>query len=239
MGDPRKQKKKYVAPKKPFDSDRFEQELQLIGTYGLRNKRELWKHRTILSHYRRNARQMQALTPSERELQERELITKLTRIGILTAEPTLDRVLDLTLADLLERRLQTIVFRKGLASSMHHSRQLVTHGHIALDGARVNTPQRIITAAEEERLQYTNKSPLNDMSHPARIAASDAATRVAAPFEEGNEYERGGRPERGRSERGRPARGRPKPERPAPEKPENAEPVTNADLEPAGEEKHE
>jgi small subunit ribosomal protein S4 len=234
MGDPRKQKKKYIAPKKPFDSDRFEQELQLIGTYGLRNKRELWKHRTILSHYRRNARQMQALAPSEREQQERELITKLTRIGILTTEPTLDRVLDLTLEDLLERRLQTIVFRKGLASSMHHSRQLVTHGHIALDGARVNTPQRIITAAEEERLQYTNKSPLNDMSHPARIAASDAATRVAAPFEDGDGSERDGRPERGRPERGRPERGRPERKRP-----ESAEPVTNADLPPAGEEKHE
>ncbi len=234
MGDPRKQKKKYVAPKKPFDSDRFEQELQLIGTYGLRNKRELWKHRTILSHYRRNARQMQALAPSEREQQERELITKLTRIGILTTEPTLDRVLDLTLEDVLERRLQTIVFRKGLASSMHHSRQLVTHGHIALDGARVNTPQRIITAAEEERLQYTNKSPLNDMSHPARIAASDAATRVAAPFEDGDGSERDGRPERGRPARGRPERGRPERKRP-----ESAEPVTNADLPPAGEEKHE
>jgi small subunit ribosomal protein S4 len=214
MGDPRKQKKKYVAPKKPFDSDRFEQELQLIGTYGLRNKRELWKHRTDLSHYRRNARNMLALPPSERELQERELVTKLTRIGILTTEPTLDHVLDLTLENVLERRLQTIVFRKGLASSMHHARQLVTHGHIALDGARVNTPQRLITAAEEDRLQYTTKSPLNDMSHPARIAASDAATRVAEPFEGADDVER-------------------------PKKPESAEPVTNADLPPAGEEKHE
>ncbi len=230
MGDPRKQKKKYVAPKKPFDSDRFEQELQLIGTYGLRNKRELWKHRTILSHYRRNARQMQALAQSEREQQERELVTKLTRIGILTTEPTLDNILDLTLEDLLERRLQTIVFRKGLASSMHHSRQLVAHGHIALDGARVNTPQRIITAAEEERLQYTTKSALNDMSHPARIAASDAATRgPAKPFEEGDGFERRGRPERGRPER----------KRPEPKRPESAEPVTNADLAPSGEEKHE
>lgn len=214
MGDPRKQKKKYVAPKKPFDSDRFEQELQLIGTYGLRNKRELWKHKTDLSHYRRNARHMLALSVSEREQNERELVTKLTRVGILRAEPTLDRVLDLTLEDMLERRLQTIVFRKGLASSMHHARQLVTHGHVALDGARVNTPQRLITVSEEERLQYTTKSPLNDMSHPARIAASDAATRVAEPFEGADDVDR-------------------------PRRPEGKEPVTNADLPAAGEEKHE
>jgi len=211
MGDPRKQKKKYVAPNKPFDSDRFEQELQLIGAYGLRNKKELWKHRTDLSNYRRNARRMLALPPSERELQERELVTKLTRIGILTTEPTLDHVLDLTLENLLERRLQTIVFRKGLASSLHHARQLVTHGHVALDGARVTTPQRLVTVSEEDRLQYTTKSPLNDMSHPARIAASDAATRATtARFEAADGVSRG--------------------------RPDEAEPVTNDDLGTEGDE---
>ena len=212
MGDPRKQKKKYVAPKKPFDSDRFEQELQMIGSYGLRNKKELWKHRTELSNYRRQARNLLALPVSERELQEKELVNKLARLGILTTEPTLDHVLDLTMENLLERRLQTIVFRKGLASSMHHARQLVTHGHIALDTARINTPQRIIAVAEEGRIQYTTKSALNDASHPARIAASDAATRATAEsFESADDVER-------------------------PERPAEAEPVTNEHLEPAGEE---
>ena len=239
MGDPRKQKKKYVAPKKPFDSDRFEQELQLIGTYGLRNKKELWIHRTDLSNYRRNARQMLALPLSERELHERELVSKLARIGVLKGEPTLDHVLDLTLDDLLERRLQTIVYRKGLASSMHHARQLVTHGHIALDGARVNTPKRLITVAEEERLQYTNKSALNDMSHPARIAAADAATRgPAQPFEETDRFERGGRDGR-RTDGRRTDRKKPEAGKSESGRPESAEPVTNADLPPAGEEKHE
>ena len=191
MGDPRKQKKKYVAPKKPFDSDRFEQELQLIGGYGLRNKKELWKHKTDLSNYRRQARQLLALPVTEREKEERELVDKLTRLGIITTEPTLDHVLDLTMEDVLERRLQTVVFRKGLASSMHHARQLVTHGHIALDGERVNTPRRLIAVAEEGRINYAPKSALNDASHPARIAASDAATRAsAAHLEEADEYER-------------------------------------------------
>jgi len=210
MGDPRKQKKKYVAPKKPFDSDRFEQELQLIGVYGLRNKKELWKHRTELSNYRRQARYLLALPVSERELQERELVNKLTRLGILTTEPTLDHVLDLEMENVLDRRLQTIVFRKGLAASMHHARQLVTHGHIALDAAKVNTPQRLITTAEEDRIRYTSKSALNDASHPARIAASDAATRVSATsFEDADDVE-------------------------PPSKSDEAEPVTNEDLAPDG-----
>jgi small subunit ribosomal protein S4 len=215
MGDPRKQKKKYDAPKKPFDSDRFEQELQMIGVYGLRNKRELWTHRTELSNYRRQARNLLALPVSEREQHERELVNKLNRLGILTSEPTLDHVLDVTMENLLERRLQTIVFRKGLASSMHHARQIVTHGHIALDAARVNTPQRMITVAEEDRLQYATKSALNDASHPARIAASDAAKRISAPsFEDGDDSRR-------------------------PERSDRTEPVTNNDIGPVGGEDNE
>lgn len=213
MGDPRKQKKKYVAPKKPFDSDRFEQELQMIGVYGLRNKKELWKHKTELSNYRRQARYLLALPVSDREHQERELVNKLVRLGILTAEPSLDHVLDLTMENLLERRLQTVVFRKGLASSMHHARQLVSHGHIALDAARVNTPQRLITVAEEDRIQYTAKSALNDSSHPARIAASDAAMRTSAEsLESADDFER---PKR------------------------SAEPVTNEDFESEGDDNDE
>ncbi|MFQ5831168.1 MAG: 30S ribosomal protein S4 [Candidatus Thorarchaeota archaeon] len=180
MGDPRRQKKKYVTPKRPYDSERFESELQLIGSYGLRNKRELWRHRTELSRYRRQARNLLALTAAERATFERELVDKLVRLGILTGEPTLDSVLDLTLENLLERRLQTIVFRKGMASSAYHARQLVTHGHIALDGAKLSTPSRLITLDEEARMSYVAKSPLNDDSHPARIAASAAAQRIAA-----------------------------------------------------------
>ncbi|MBD3404912.1 MAG: 30S ribosomal protein S4 [Candidatus Lokiarchaeota archaeon] len=183
MGDPRRQKKRYVAPKKPFDSERFEQELELVGGYGMRNKRELWRHKTELSRVRRQARNLLALPSSERAQLERELITKLTREGILTGEPTLDSVLDLTLEDVLERRLQTLVLRKGLACSPHHARQLVTHGHVAIDGARITTPSRIITISEEERLTYSASSPLNDDTHPARIAASSAA-QMAGDSEE-------------------------------------------------------
>ena len=180
MGDPRRQKKKYVIPKRPFDSDRFEQELQQIGLYGLRNKKELWKHRTQLSRYRRTARNLLAQSEEERERVEHELTQMLVRRGVLTKEPNLDNVLDLTLEDLLERRLQTIVFRKGLACSMHHARQLVIHGHIALNAARVMTPSRIITLQEEEHIQYSTKSPLNDSAHPARFAASEVAQRVVS-----------------------------------------------------------
>ncbi len=189
MGDPRRQKKKYVTPKRPFDTERFEQELQLIGSYGLRNKRELWRHKTELSRYRRTARNLLAIPESERRLMESELVNKLSRIGVLKGERLLDHVLDLTLEDVLERRLQTVVFRNGLACSMYHARQLVTHGHIALGDQRVNTPSRLLTVSEEDTLGYSPKSALRDESHPARVAASDVARRVAAGPEDFGDIE--------------------------------------------------
>ncbi len=242
MGDPRRQKKKYVVPKRPYDTERFEQELELIGAFGLRNKRELWRHSTELSNYRRQARQMLALPPSERQQIEKELVDKLAKIGILTEEPSLDSVLDLTLENILERRLQTIVFRKGMAASMHHARQLVAHGHIGLDSARVTTPARLITMGEADRIEYTNKSSLNDQSHPARIAASDAATRVVAPPEEFDDRQRGRRDDR-RGGRGRRDNRRGAPATPAATKPtppaprEEAAPVTDEEVAPIGDEK--
>lgn len=241
MGDPRRQKKKYVVPKRPFDTERFEQELELIGAFGLRNKRELWRHSTELSNYRRQARQMLAVPPSERQHLEKELVDKLAKIGILTEDPSLDHVLDLTLENILERRLQTIVFRKGMAASMHHARQLVAHGHIALDSARVTTPARLITIGESDRIAYTTKSSLNDQSHPARIAASDAATRVVEPPEEFDDSRdrRGGRGRRD-DRRGRSRDAPKKPAKPAPKKPDEdakTEPVSNEEIAPTGDEK--
>ncbi|MFW9966870.1 MAG: 30S ribosomal protein S4 [Candidatus Thorarchaeota archaeon] len=214
MGDPKRQKKKYVSPKRPFDSDRFESELQFIGTYGLRNKKELWRHKTELSRYRRQARSLLALTAEERATLETDLIGKLVRIGALTGEPTLDSVLDLTIEDVLERRLQTIVFRKGMASSAHHARQLVTHGHVALNQAKVTTPSRLISVAEENRITYIAKSPLNDESHPARVAASAAAQRITVEGTE-DDFEEDNR--RGRERRRMPDSGEFRESKPGPD----------------------
>ncbi|NWF95303.1 MAG: 30S ribosomal protein S4 [Candidatus Thorarchaeota archaeon] len=195
MGDPRRQKQKYAKPKRPFETERFEQELELLGSYGLRNKREIWRHRAELSNYRRQARRLQALPPADRVEEEKTLLDKVVRFGLLKSERSLEGILDLTLRDMLERRLQTIVFRKGYASSMYHARQLIVHGHVALDQARVRTPSRIISLAEESRLSLSPRSPLNDPSHPARIAASAAAERASMVEPEPREEEPGRRRE--------------------------------------------
>jgi small subunit ribosomal protein S4 len=44
------------------------------------------------------------------------------------------------LLSLLERRLDAVVLRAGLARTIYQARQLVTHGHITVDGAKVDRP---------------------------------------------------------------------------------------------------
>ncbi len=168
MGDPKKKRKKYTTPKRPYDVDTLREELRLIGLYGLRNKRELWKHRTELRRIRRMAREMLSLPPEERAEQERQLMARLRRLGLIGEKATLEDVLGLRVEDILERRLQTIVYRKGLARSPYQARQLIVHGHIAIDGRRVRVPSYLVEIDEEDRISYAETSPLADENHPLR-----------------------------------------------------------------------
>jgi small subunit ribosomal protein S4 len=157
MGDPKKPKKTWKGPRHPWRRDVLRREMELIGIYGLRNKRELWKAMTILRKFRHHARRLLA---QRDEKQVQELLSRLHRLGLLPANATLDDVLSLRVEDILERRLQTIVFRKGLAKSMHHARQLIVHGHIAIGGARVRTPNRLVTI-DEEKLIHPVGQPIS------------------------------------------------------------------------------
>jgi small subunit ribosomal protein S4 len=168
MGDPKRQKKKYETPRFPWRTDILQEELKLLGQYGLRNKRELWRHKTMLSEFRGIARALIGKSPEERRKTEEALLTRLKKLGIIRETAVLDDVLDLTIEDVLERRLQTIVFRKGLAKSIHQARQLITHGHIVIGKQRVTVPSYMVTRDEEEQITYAPQSPLANPSHPLR-----------------------------------------------------------------------
>ncbi|MDI6691314.1 MAG: 30S ribosomal protein S4 [Candidatus Bathyarchaeota archaeon] len=176
MGDPRKQRKKYATPRFPWRTDILQEELKLLGQYGLRNKHELWRHETMLSKFRGIARSLIGKAPGEREKIEEELLTRLKRLGVLPETAALDDVLDLTIEDILERRLQTIVFRKGLAKTIHQARQLITHGHISIGKQRVTVPGYMVMRDEENQIAYTTKSPLANPNHPIRQTIAVAAT---------------------------------------------------------------
>jgi small subunit ribosomal protein S4 len=50
---------------------------------------------------------------------------------------------------MLERRLDNAVWRSGLGSSRAQARQLVLHGHIAINGRKVNIPSYLVSVGEE------------------------------------------------------------------------------------------
>ena len=159
MGDPRRLKKKFKKPKRPFEKERIMEELEFLGKYGLRNKREYWKAKTTLANWRKIARQTRRLTKEKAVEAQKELIMKLNRLGIIGAEAAFEDVLLLTVEDVLKRRLQTLVFEKGLASTVHQARQYIVHGHIQVLGKKIDAPSYIVKLKEEDFLDFTPNSP--------------------------------------------------------------------------------
>ncbi len=183
MGDPKRQRKSYETPRHPWHKDQLEVELHLIGEYGLRNKHELWRYKTMLSEIRGIARSLLGTSEEERKRIEHEYLSKLGRTGVLSESATIDEVLDLEIRDLLERRLQTVVFRRGLAKTLHQARQLVSHGHISVAGKVISVPGYLVKRDEEQKLRYYPHSPLTRSDHPLRkvIAAAAAGQSLSEP----------------------------------------------------------
>ena len=146
----KKQRKKYETPLRPWDKERIEREKEILKKFGLRRKREIGRTETLLRKFRRMAREVIAKEDKQRE---KELLEKLKKLGILSGNVTLDNVLGLTLDDILERRLQTIVFRRGLANSMKQARQFIVHGHVKIGGRKVVYPSYLVPKDEEDQIQ--------------------------------------------------------------------------------------
>jgi len=183
MGDPKKKHKLYNTPKAPYDVATLEEELRLIGVYGLRNKRELWRKRTELSTLRRRARGMLSMDPVERADDQRALIRKLYNLGLVSENAGLEDVLTLNIQEILERRLQTVVFRRKLAKTPYQARQFITHGHIALGGRKVKAPSYHVSLMDEESLDYAESSPLHAREHPLRQEMTQEELKGGEPVE--------------------------------------------------------
>jgi small subunit ribosomal protein S4 len=170
LGDPRRPHKTYQTPRHPWRKEQLEEELHLLGDYGLRNKRELRRHETQLSEIRGIARTLLGATEEQRAQLERQYLKRMSRLGVLPETANVDNILDLNVKDLMERRLQTIVYRAGLARSIHQARQFVNHGHISVAGEVVSVPGYLVRKDEESRIGFQAFSALTNSQHPARVA---------------------------------------------------------------------
>jgi len=182
MGDPKYPRKVWRKPKRPLNYELKMDELQTLGTFGLRTKRELWKAHTELSRVRQQARSLLALTQEARAEKEPILLKSLSRIGLVSENASLDDVLNLKPTDLLARRLQTIVSNKLGFKTPYQARQAVIHGHIMVGDRKVDIPSYTVTVAEEDSVKFSPESKIPEMLEKTKAEAPKA--EVSAEGEE-------------------------------------------------------
>jgi len=162
------------TPRKPFDRDRLINELRIVGTYGLRNKREVWRVQLTLAKLRKAARELLTLDESDprRVFEGQALIRRIVRLGLLKPEERkLDYVLGLTVNQFMERRLQTCVAVRKLIgtskktgaganplNSIHHARVLIRQRHIAIGKQMVNIPSLMVRSSQEPHIDFAATS---------------------------------------------------------------------------------
>lgn len=181
--------KTYVTPRRPFEKERLDQELRLIGKYGLRNKREVWRVKYTLAKIRKAARELLTLDEKDpkRLFEGNALLRRLVRIGVLEEEQMkLDYVLGLRIDDFLERRLQTQVLKHALAKSIHHARVLIRQRHIRVRRQMVNIPSFIVRLDSEKHINFSLSSPYGG-GRPGRVKRKNLKKAQAGAEEEEEE----------------------------------------------------
>lgn len=168
MGDPRKFKNKYSGPAHPWQGARIEEERIVVREYGMRTKRELWKVQSKLKSFAAQAKRLIALSTPQAKLETKQLLERLNRLGLLPLTASLDDVLALTLKNLLDRRLQTFVFKKGLARTPLQARQFIVHEHILVGKRQVCSPNYLVPVADETQISLIATSSLANPEHPER-----------------------------------------------------------------------
>jgi small subunit ribosomal protein S4 len=168
MGDPKRLRKKYSTPVHPWNAANIELEKELIKEYKLGNKKEIWKISSVLKKYKDLAKKLIAVKTAQGEKERNQMMDKLFRWGLIGEGAALDDVLSLNVKDLMERRLQSLVFRMGLSRSMKQARQFIVHRHVRVGNKKITFPSYIVSRDEEGQIQFDGQSTLSDAEHPER-----------------------------------------------------------------------
>lgn len=167
MGHPRKARKQYDTPSHPWNAARIKSENKLVVKYGLRTKKEVWKAETTIKRYRRDARFLLGMETEHAEVEKAQLLNHIKRLGMLKADAKLEDILDLTVEDVLRRRLETVVHNIGLANTAKQARIFIVHGHIAMNGRKINAPSYIVKTGEEATIGFYSGSPMEKIMKEA------------------------------------------------------------------------
>jgi small subunit ribosomal protein S4 len=168
MGDPKRIRRKFVGPGHPWQKERIEVEKQLLYDYGLKNKAEIWKMNSKMKDFGGQAKRLIASRGVQADKETKQLLARLSSLGLLTTAADLDDVLGLTVENLLDRRLQTVLVKKGLARSQKQARQFITHRHVLIGGKVITSPSDLVRLSEEAVITFAVRSALANDEHPER-----------------------------------------------------------------------
>lgn len=175
----RRFKKKYKRPQIMWDSARIARDKELKKTFGLTRKQEIWKAETLLRKYRRLARSLVATRDKQAE---KDLLTKVVNLGLMDRGAGLDDVLGMNVENVLGRRLQTILIRKGVATTPAQARQLIVHGHVKIGGRKATHPSTIVPTSDEDKIEVliAVKKPVPAETKMAEPAKAEPASTESA-----------------------------------------------------------
>jgi small subunit ribosomal protein S4 len=163
MGDPKKQRKKFSKPSHPWQKGRIDIEKKILKQYGLRRKYEIWKMNSILKKYLNRTKIIIKERSSQSEIEKRQLLSRLYLLGLLKKDSKIEDALNLTLKDILERRLQTLVYKKQLAKTMLQARQFITHEHVVIGNKKITAPSYLVSIEEEPQIRLTDTIRLSNI----------------------------------------------------------------------------
>jgi small subunit ribosomal protein S4 len=138
--------KTYSRPKQPFDKARIDEEAEIKKEFGLKNKREIWKADARIREIRDKAKKL----ISANEEDKQAFFARLKKIGFNVN--SISDVLSLNKKDYLGRRLQTVLVKKGLATTSKSARQLITHKKVLIKGNSINAPSYIVPVELENKI---------------------------------------------------------------------------------------
>ena len=175
MGDPKFARSKTQTPTHPWKQARIDEEHALKEKYGLKKvggMKEIWREKSSLRRHRNQAMKLIGRVDTSEGHFAREktdLVNSLCRQGLLVDGASIDDVLQINVEHMLSRRLQSVVYYRGLAPSMRAARNMIVHGHISIGEQKMTVPGYHIRKLEEEDLNYASNSVYNDPNHPFRV----------------------------------------------------------------------
>ena len=174
MGEPKFSRPRTQTPTHPWKQARIDEEHDLKERYGLKKvggMREIWREKSALRRHRNQAMKLIGRVDSTEGHYAKEkdqLLNSLTKKGLLQTGADVGDVLEINVEHMLSRRLQSVVYYKGLAPSMRAARNLFVHGHICIGDQRMTVPGYHVLKEEEDSLKYSENSPFVDPEHPFR-----------------------------------------------------------------------